>query len=313
MWQVSSGVYLGWSLGSNDAANVFGTAVASRMVRFRTAAILCAVFVLLGSLIQGQEGMHTYQAMSSTQNLNAAFVVALAAALTVTLMTYWSLPVSTSQAVVGALVMLGLTTGRLETGPLRKVLVCWVATPIGAMLASVVLYLVVGKIMNLLDMNIFAYDRNLRIALIVAGSYGAYALGANNVANVTGAFVGDGMLSPFAATLIGGLSIGLGVLTYSRNVMLTVGRGLVKLDAFSAFVVVLSEALTVHLFAYVGVPVSTSQAVVGGVLGIGLVKGVQTVRLNTLWRILFGWVGTPTISFAVTAALYHMFVLLGLL
>ncbi len=313
MWQVSSGVFLGWSLGSNDAANVFGTAVASRMVRFRTAAILCAFFVLIGSVLQGPEGMHTYNEMSSAGNLNVAFVVSFAAAVTVTLMTYLRLPVSTSQAVVGALVMVGLTTGRLEYGPLEKVLLCWVATPIGAMLMAIVLYFLVGKLMNVLDFNLFAHDRYLRIGLILAGSYGAYALGANNVANVTGVFVGDDMLTPLQASVIGALAIGLGVMTFSRNVMMTVGRSLVKLDAFSAFVVVLSEAATVHLFAYVGVPVSTSQAVVGGVLGIGVVKGVQTVQTKTLWKILFGWLGTPTISFAVAGALYHTFLLAGLI
>ncbi len=313
MWQVGSGVFLGWSLGSNDAANVFGTAVASRMVKFRTAAILCSIFVLLGAVIQGPEGMHTYNKMSSAGSLNVAFVVSFAAALTVTFMTYLSLPVSTSQAVVGALVMVGMTTGRLQTGSLEKVVICWVATPIGAMLISILLYYLVGKVMNMIDFDLFAYDRNLRIALIAAGSYGAYALGANNVANVTGVFVGDGMLSPLAAAVIGALAIGLGVITFSRNVMMTVGRSLVKLDAFSAFVVVLAEAITVHVFAYIGVPVSTSQAVVGGVLGIGLVKGVQTVQMKTLWRILFGWVGTPAISFGVAAALYHVFILVGLI
>ena len=313
MWQVSSGVFLGWSLGSNDAANVFGTAVASRMVRFRTAALLCAFFVLVGAVLQGPEGMHTYNKLSSAGSLNVAFVVSFAAALTVTLMTYLSLPVSTSQAVVGALIMVGLSTGRLEYGPLEKVVLCWVATPIGAMLISVLLYFLVGKLMNILDFNMFAYDRHLRTALILAGSYGAYALGANNVANVTGVFVGPGMLTPLQASVIGALAIGLGVITFSRNVMMTVGRSLVKLDAFSAFVVVLAEAITVHIFAYVGVPVSTSQAVVGGVLGIGVVKGVQTVQTKTLWRILFGWVGTPTISFAVAGALYHTFILAGLI
>ena len=60
MWQLGSGVFLGWSLGANDASNVFGTAVASQMVRFWTAAILCSIFAMAGALLQGAEGMHTY-------------------------------------------------------------------------------------------------------------------------------------------------------------------------------------------------------------------------------------------------------------
>ena len=47
------GLFLGWSLGANDAANVFGTAVGTRMIRFRTAAIICSIFVILGAIIIG--------------------------------------------------------------------------------------------------------------------------------------------------------------------------------------------------------------------------------------------------------------------
>ena len=45
---LTSGLFLGWALGANDAANVFGTAVGSRMVRFSTAAVICSIFVILG-------------------------------------------------------------------------------------------------------------------------------------------------------------------------------------------------------------------------------------------------------------------------
>lgn len=299
MWQLISGAYLGWALGANDASNVFGTAVASRMLRFWTAAVLCCVFLFLGAVLGGAEGMHTYSSLSKT-TLNTAFLTGLVAALTVTVMTWRQLPVSTSQAVVGALIAVGLFNGKLELGVLGKVVACWVGTPIGAMVAAVVFYLVVGKLFNLLNLSVFQYDFVVRWCLVLAGSYGAYALGANNVANVTGAFVGPGMLTPRMACIVGGLSICLGVITFSRGVMMTVGRGLVKLDAFSAFIVILSEAVTVHIYAMVGVPVSTSQAVVGGVLGIGLVKGVRTVNRRVLTNIVIAWLSTPVIAFVVT-------------
>ena len=100
-------------------------------------------------------------------------------------------------------------------------------------------------------------------------------------------------------------AIALGVLTYSRKVMMTVGRDLVRLDAFTALVAILAEAITVHIYAVIGVPVSTSQAIVGSVLGIGLVKGVRTIQLKTLAKILFGWLGTPAISAGITWIFYQ--------
>jgi PiT family inorganic phosphate transporter len=144
----------------------------------------------------------------------------------------------------------------------------------------------------------------IRACLIIAGSYGAYTLGANNVANVTAVFVSAELLSVFYAALIGGLSIAAGILTYSRPVMETVGRKLVRLDPFSSLIVVLSLAATMHIYTLIGVPVSSSQAVIGGVLGVGLVKGVNTVSTRTLRNILSGWFLTPIVSCIFSLAIY---------
>jgi PiT family inorganic phosphate transporter len=311
MWQLISGIFLGWSLGANDASNVFGTAVAARMVRFSTAAALCSLFVVLGALLGGQEGIQTYQRLSP-MSANLAFIVGLSAGATVALMSYWRLPVSTSQAVVGALVLIGILRSSLDTSSLLKVILCWVGTPIGAALATIVLYYTAGKLLNVIYPTLFMFDRGLRWSLILAGSYGAYALGANNVANVTGAFTGPDMLTPFQACLVGSLAMALGVLTYSKNVMVTVGRDLVRLDAYTACISILSAAITVHVYAIIGVPVSTSQAIVGAVLGIGILKGTRTIQTKTLLKILFGWVGTPAISAGVAYGLYQLFSVLNL-
>jgi PiT family inorganic phosphate transporter len=92
------------------------------------------------------------------------------------------------------------------------------------------------------------------------------------------------------------VSIALGVLTYSRKVMNTVGKGIVPLDPFSALVVVLAQALTLHLFTQVGVPVSSTQAVVGAVVGIGLIGDTRTINSTTLLKISVGWVITPALA-----------------
>ena len=53
MLSLLGGVFLGWSLGANDAANAFGSAVSSRMVKFWTAAVMASIFVVLGALLEG--------------------------------------------------------------------------------------------------------------------------------------------------------------------------------------------------------------------------------------------------------------------
>ena len=223
-------------------------------------------------------------------------VITVASAVTVTIMTMVGLPVSTSQAAVGAILGIGLLKQEVNLAGLGKVVACWFGTPLGAILICVVLYKLLGYFYNRLPLSVIRADMVLRAGLIVAGSYASYTLGANNVANTTAVFVGAGMLTVFQAALIGGLSIALGVLTYSRRVMETVGSKLVRLDPFSALMVILAEGLTVHFFTIVGVPVSTSQAVVGAVLGVGLVKGVRTIKRKTLYGIFTGWFLTPMVA-----------------
>ncbi|HEX5681251.1 MAG TPA: anion permease, partial [Desulfobacterales bacterium] len=289
------GVFLGWSLGANDAANCFGSAVASRMVRFWTAACLCAACVVLGALLEGRAGIETLKDLTQI-DLEQAVVITVAAAVTVTIMTLFELPVSTSQAAVGAILGIGFFNQEINVAGLGKVVACWFGTPIGAVAVCAVLYKLFAYVYNRLPVSVIRADILLRAALIVAGSYASYTLGANNVANTTAVFVGAGMLTVFQAALIGGLSIGSGVLTYSRKVMETVGSRLVRLDPFSALMVILAEGLTVHFFTVVGVPVSTSQAVVGAVLGVGLVRGANTIKRKTLYGIFTGWFLTPPVA-----------------
>jgi len=292
MFHLLGGIFLGWSLGANDGANLFGSAVSSHMIRFWKAAILASLFVVLGAVLQGGHGIETLQGLSP-MDLELAVLTSVAAAATVTGMTLLRLPVSTSQAVVGAIVGAGLLQHQLHSQGLVKVAICWVGTPLAGILFAVLIYASLGWAYNRAPYNLFQMDQIVRIGLVIAGCYSAYALGSNNVANVTAVFVGAGRLDIFKGTLVGGLSIAFGILTFSRGVMETVGKNLVALDPFCALVVVLSGALAVHVYTWVGVPVSSSQAVVGAVLGIGILKGTQTIRKKTLFSILLAWFVTP--------------------
>ena len=80
---LSSGLFLGWSLGANDAANIFGTAVGTKMVKFRTAAIISSVFIILGAVFAGSGASQTLNRLGEVNTLAGAFMVALSAAVSV--------------------------------------------------------------------------------------------------------------------------------------------------------------------------------------------------------------------------------------
>lgn len=321
---LASGLFLGWSLGANDAANVYGTAVGTRMIKFRTAAVACAVFVLIGAVWGGAGASHTLGRLGAVNALPGSFTVALAAGLTVTWMTRLKLPVSTSQAVVGAIIAWNLFSGTsTDYNSLTKIVTSWIACPILAAVFAVVLLKLTQLLLRFVKIHILKLDVLTRYGLFIAGAFASYSLGANNIANVMGVFVPAapfesldilGLLSLSGAQqlfLLGAIAIGVGVFTYSRRVMLTVGSDLFRLSPISALIVVLAQALVLFLFSSEGlenwlaihglptiplVPVSSSQAVIGAVIGIGLVKGGRNIRFRVLGRIASGWVSTPILA-----------------
>lgn len=108
---ISSGIFLGWSLGANHAANVFGTAVMSKMVKYRVAAVIAGIFVTLGAVLGGAGTTQTINELGAVNALAGSFTVALAVGVAVAWMTHLRLPVSTSQAIVGGVIGWNLFTG----------------------------------------------------------------------------------------------------------------------------------------------------------------------------------------------------------
>ena len=320
---LTSGLFLGWALGANDAANVFGTAVGTKMVKWRTAAIICSVFVILGAVISGAGASHTLGKLGAISALPGAFMTALSAAVAVYTMTKSGLPVSTSQAIVGAIIGWNLFSGNsTDITTLTKILSTWVICPVLSACIAVTLFKALKICARYARLHMIMADAYTRVALILAGSFGAYSLGANNIANVVGVFIPASPLPDlvvgqwvFTSTqqlfLLGGLAIALGVFTYSRGVMMTVGGNLGRLSPTAALIAVTSHSIVLFIFASRGleawlaghglptiplVPVSSSQAVVGAIVGISILQGSTGIRWSVLGKIVAGWVSTPFVA-----------------
>ncbi len=321
---LSSGLFLGWSLGANDAANVFGTAVGSRMVRFTTAALICGVFVVLGAFVSGTGAAQTLGKLGAVNALGGSFMAALAAGLTVYWMTKLGLPVSTSQAIIGSIIGWNLfSDSYTDISSLLKILSTWIICPLLSAVIAALLFTLAKIFVRKIGVGLIRMDGYTRLALILAGAFGAYSLGANNIANVMGVFV---PVAPFPDLqfgqdfsvssaqqlfLVGGLAIAIGVFTYSKRVMMTVGSELMTLTPLAAWVAVMSHSIVLFLFASERleqllanmslptiplVPVSSSQAVVGAVIGIGMLQGGREIQWPRIYGIVRGWVITPVIS-----------------
>ncbi len=321
---LSSGLFLGWSLGANDAANVFGSAVGSKMVSFRKAVVVLSIFVVLGAVFQGSGASHTLGKLGAVDAIAGSFTVALAAALTVFVMTRYKLPVSTSQAIVGAIIGWNLFSGnQTDYSSLTKIVSTWVLCPILGAVFAILLHLLVKFIINKSRIHLLRLDKYLRNGLLLVGAFGSFSLGANNIANVMGVFITAAApeksldLGLFILTgtqqlfLIGGIAIAIGAITYSKKIMQTVGNNILELSSESALVVVLAHSLVLFVFSSqslqsflisVGlpsiplVPVSSSQAIVGAILGVGLLKQAREIKFNVIGGIATGWITTPILA-----------------
>lgn len=290
MLSLLPGLYLGWGIGANDTANAFGPQVGASVVTLRQAAVLTAAFGFLGAVVEGQKIFPALGGLTHL-SLDMSVLAVLSAAIFVNVMTRLGLPISTSHAIVGALVGVGLAERVGFNIPiLTKVATAMVATPVGSATIAFLVYkglaaLAAGRLGSAL-----AFQRSVRYAAVVIGCYAAYAMGANNVGNAMAPYVAVGVIAPFPAAILGGAAIAVGVLTYSHRVIMVVGKQITALDPISALVATMATAITVHLFTQLGIPVSTSQAIVGAVAGVGLTKGIMGVNRRTLMVIPVGWV-----------------------
>lgn len=320
---LTSGLFLGWSLGANDASNIFGSAVGSKMVTFRKAAIIASIFVILGAVLEGAGASHTLGKLGSVNAIGGSFTVALAAAITVYIMTKFAMPVSTTQAIVGAIIGWNFFTGnQTDSKTLSQIVATWITGPVLGAVFAIFLYILLKKFKRSAQIHLVRFESYIKSGLIVVGAFGAFSLGANNIANVMGVFLPAFNLEDLnlyfitlnsnqQLFLIGGLAIALGIITYSKKVMETVGNNIVELSSEAALVVVLAQALVLFIFSSsvlsafmvrIGlppipmVPVSSSQVIIGGVLGIGLYKGARNINFRILGEIGIGWLATPVVS-----------------
>ncbi len=325
---LSSGLFLGWSLGANDSANIFGTAVGTKMLRFTTAAIIASAFIILGSVVSGQNTAETLNALGGVNTLPAAFAVSLSAALAVRLMLKSGISVSISQTIVGAIIGWNAYNRQpTDAETLINICSCWVLCPIVSGLIAVSLYKTVKCILHHSKIHILWQDFIVRLGMILTTALGGYALGANNMADVVGVFVDSCVFKPLQVGelftlsgiqvlfLFGAIAVSTGVFTYSKKVIKTVGKNVLSLNPVVAWIVILSQSLVLILFSSEGlehflisiglpplpaVPVSSTQAVIGAIVGIGLAKGGKEVKWNLVLKLMCGWVLSPLMAFTLS-------------
>ncbi len=164
---LSSGLFHGWSLGANDAGNVFGITVGSRMIRFSTAAVLvCSIFMVLGAVWNGEGVFRGLVELGSVNVLGGAFIVALAATLAVFLMLRTGIQVSITQALIGLLLGWNAFAGvSTDTTIFLKVVSTWILGPLLAAGFAMAMMWLAKRILQNSQIGLVRLNAYTRLAL----------------------------------------------------------------------------------------------------------------------------------------------------
>jgi PiT family inorganic phosphate transporter len=155
-----------------------------------------------------------------------------------------------------------------------------------------------------IDFHFTSMERVFGVLMIITAAAMAFAHGSNDVANAigplaaiysvieSGGAIGSKSALPLWILLVGGAGIVVGLVTYGHRVIATIGTGITQLTPSRGFAATLAAAATVVIASGTGIPVSTTQVLVGAVLGVGLARGMAALDTRVVNRIFLSWIVT---------------------
>ncbi|BAY18628.1 phosphate transporter [Anabaenopsis circularis NIES-21] len=153
---------------------------------------------------------------------------------------------------------------------------------------------------------------------LLSACFVAFAHGSNDVGNAiaplaaivyintTGNVPINGITIPLWILVVGGAGIVTGLAIWGKNVITTIGENIIALQPSSGFCAELATATTILLASRLGLPVSTSHALVGGVVGIGMVQSLNSIKFQTLQGIAAAWLITVPLSAVLSASIFSI-------
>jgi PiT family inorganic phosphate transporter len=158
-------------------------------------------------------------------------------------------------------------------------------------------------------------EQIFKILQIITSCYVGFAVGANDVANAIGPVAAirniaiTGKIStkvpvPFFLLAFGGVGIVIGTLTWGYRIIKTVGFKITALTNTRGFSIDFGAATSVLIASKLGLPVSTTHAVVGAVIGVGLARGIEAIDLKVIKNIILSWFVTLPIAGGIASLIF---------
>jgi PiT family inorganic phosphate transporter len=312
--------------GFHDTANAIGTAVGTRAMSPRIAVAFSAVLNLIGAVVTTQllheEVADTVGSLVAPAGGVAVsmLVAVLFGAITWNLITWRAgLPSSSSHALIGALIGMGLVVygvGAIQWAEVYPVFIALLTSPVAG--------LVIAYIVTVVLLNLFRKARpsrangTFRRLQIFSSGFVAFSHGANDaqktMAIITLALFSSGQIAefdvPLWVVLAAALAIGLGTWAGGWRIIRTMGTRIIRMEPVHGFAAQTVAASVIQLATAWGLPVSTTQVVSGSVMGAGATRRFSAVRWGVARRIVWAWIFTIPAS-AILAAVAALLVEAG--
>lgn len=384
------GFYMAWNIGANDVANAMGTSVGSKALTLKKAVLLAALLEFAGAFLSGsavsetiQKGIVEPTVFESDPHL---FVLGMMGSLLATgallqLASYFALPVSTTHAIVGAVLGFGVCIGGVEAihwDQVMQIALSWIFSPVlSGLISYLVFTLIQRKIFlakkplaacqKLSPYFVFAYffivssnlfygklllsfslatgaallsrqmlqpalsfahpsgsnpsqgiEKTFMPLQILSASLIAFAHGSNDVANAIGPVsailnvLDTNSLSlnspiPHWLLLLGGSGIVIGLATWGWRVIETIGNKITELTPSRGFSAEFGAAITILCASKLGLPISTTHALIGGVFGVGIGRGLNALNIQTIKEIAVSWIVTIPLCALFSIAAFYLF------
>ena len=299
---VAAGAALCLVLGANNISICSGLAMSSRAIRYKHAVALAAVGLITGAILEGGKMAGAVSGIAPGAGVEVFLAAVLGTFVVMGLLTLPGLPISLTEVFVGGIA--GATVahaGALNIAFTLRVVISWFLAPIAGLVVAALISLAT-RILAKATRRVILLNKTYTSLTIVAGFYSSYVLGASGIGLVAGGINVAVGLRPWI--LLGLAAAGVaGMALFGRATTRSVAENIVGLNMPGAMAAQLAGAFVVHGFTELGIPVSITEAVVGGVFGAAVPRKLVVRNNRLIRRLLLGWTTAPLLCFLLAFGL----------
>jgi PiT family inorganic phosphate transporter len=313
------------NIGGNDAANPTSAPVGSGVLSLKKALIVFASFTIIGASLQGFMVMKTIgKGIVPSIDVIGAIAIILAANIWIFFATMKGMAISTGHSIISAVIGYGIIRyafSGLNYAVISSIVISWITSPLCTLVLAFLIYKWISSYVNKYKGDPTRLTRYFRWLVIGFFCLAAYSFGANDVSHATGVYITItsevGKITDFTAmfflAVYGAIGIVVGGVVFGRKVIETLAFKVTRLDLNTALAATMSNAIVVYMFATIpyliwgyGLPISSSYAAVGSIIGAGMARSKGSVSRAVSTKLVSYWLITVPVNMLLAMVIYYI-------